>query len=576
MKIKFINYILLFSFLPFMVVAQEFDESFLKSLPPEIAQDLKNQQAQKDKAEEIQYRRPSTFIDKPAITADRYGFKVFSKMQSTLMPINEPNSDSSYILDFGDTLQLQLVGQKSSITSIPIKRDGSINIPEVGKLFLSGLSLDKAVDLIKSKIRTSFIGVEAYVTLINIRDIQIIVAGNVFNPGPYTLNGNANIFHALSISGGPSSDGSFRSIDLIRDNEVIESIDLYDTFIYAKSSFKTRLRSGDLIFINPSQNIVTISGAIKRPGSYELLQNEPLSKIIEFSNGINSRADKNSISLERILEGEITLLPIKTLQSLETIMSKDNDKLFLREYLFRSVEIKGAVKTPGKYLMNEGDGILDIVNKAGGYSRNAYPFGGVLENIQTREINEMASTKLYLSFLNNLTSQVSSNPDADNETLIALVQELRNTPPSGRVMAEFNLSTLEKDPSKDVILQDGDTLTIPEFLNQVFIFGEVASEGTVNYDASKSLDSYINDKGGYTEFSDRKAIYILHPNGQTLRYETRKNLFLKKKEDVNLYPGSVIFVPRKIESNSRQLLQAYTAIIGDIGVSLASLAVIKD
>ena len=559
-----------------MVAAQDFDESFLKSLPPEIAQDLKRQQVQKDKAEEIQYRRPSTFIEKPAITDDRYGFKIFSKMQSTLMPINEPNFDSSYILDFGDTLQLQLVGQKSSITSISIKRDGSINIPEVGKLFLSGLSLDKAVDLIKSKIKTSFIGVEAYVTLINIRDIQIIVAGNVFNPGPYTLNGNANIFHALSISGGPSSDGSFRSINLIRDDKVIESIDLYETFIYAKTSFKTRLRSGDLIFINPSQNIVSIAGAIKRPGRYELLKDEPLSKIIEFGNGINNKVDMRSISLERVLEGNIVSLPIKSLLSLETIISKDNDKIYLREFSFRTVEIKGAVKSPGKYLLNEGDGVLELLNKVGGYSKNAYPFGGVLENNKTRQVNEMASNKLYLSFLNNLTSQISNNPDGDYESLISIIQELRNTEPSGRIMAEFNLSILEKEPTKNVILHDGDTIIIPEFINQVYIFGEVASEGTVSYEASESLDDYINRKGGLTKFSDRNSIFILHPNGQTLKYETRKNFFLKKKEDVNIYPGSVIFVPRKLETGSRQILQAYTAILGDIGISLASLAVLKD
>ena len=167
------------------------------------------------------------------------------------MPINEPNFDSSYILDFGDELDLQLVGQKSSITKLAVKRDGSINIEDIGKLNVAGLSLNKAIDLIENKINQSFIGVEVYLTLTGVRDIQIIMAGNVYNPGSYTLNGNSNIFHALSVSGGPSDDGSFRSIDLIRNNKKIETVDLYQTFIYGKPSFNTRLRSGDIIFVNP-------------------------------------------------------------------------------------------------------------------------------------------------------------------------------------------------------------------------------------------------------------------------------------------------------------------------------------
>ena len=100
------------------------------------------------------------------------------------------------------------------------------------------------------------------------------MAGNVYNPGPYTLNGNSNMFHALVMAGGPSESGSFRSIKLIRNNEVIETMDLYQTFIYAKYNFNTRLRSGDMIFVNPVNNILNVNGGVKRPGEYELLADE--------------------------------------------------------------------------------------------------------------------------------------------------------------------------------------------------------------------------------------------------------------------------------------------------------------
>ena len=284
------------------------DSSFLQSLPENVQQDLLNRINNQSDLEQTQYRRPSTFIEKPDPTSDRFGAQVFSMMQSTLMPINEPNFDGSYILDFGDELELQLIGQESSTSKLPIGRDGSINIEDIGKIFLAGLSLNDATELIKIKIEQTFIGVKAFVTLTNVRDIQIIVTGDAYNPGVYTLNGNSTIFHALSVSGGPSLRGSFRKIDLIRENNVIETIDLYQTFIFGKSSFNIRLRSGDTVFVHPVENVVTASGAFKRPGTYELLQTESLYSIIQYANNINAFADLDNIKLQRILDGKVMQL----------------------------------------------------------------------------------------------------------------------------------------------------------------------------------------------------------------------------------------------------------------------------
>ena len=212
-----------------------YDESFLDSLPQGVRDDLEARAETRRDLEETQFRRPSSLILKPELdylpfesvpTSDRFGINFFSMMQTSLMPINDPNFDSSYVLDFGDIIEVQLVGQKTSDAELVIRRDGSVNVPEIGKVFISGLSLENASNLISEKINASFIGVDAYVSLINVRDIQVIVAGNAYNPGPYTLNGNSSVFHALTVSGGPSEFGSFRSIKLIRNDEVVEEVDL--------------------------------------------------------------------------------------------------------------------------------------------------------------------------------------------------------------------------------------------------------------------------------------------------------------------------------------------------------------
>ena len=578
MKIQMSKKLLLISIFTVCVNAQDFDPAFLDSLPEDIAQDLLDNSKKTDDREKIQYRRPSTFIEKPSPTSSRFGAKVFSMMQTTLMPINEPNFDGSYILDFGDKLEIQLIGQQSSTNTIIVRRDGSVNIKDIGKIYLAGLSLDEAANLIKSIIDKSFIGVTAYITLINVRDIQVTIAGNVFNPGIYTLSGNSNIFHALSISGGPSEIGSFREIDLIRDNKKIETVDLYDTFIYGKSSFEKRLRSGDLIFINPVQNIVRVSGAVNRAGEYELLKEESLGSALLFSNNISKFADLTNIKLERILDGKIKAINISNISQFEDIVSNDGDNIFIRAYPFRTVSIGGAVLNPGSYLMNEGDSINEAINKAGGYLANAYPFGGVYENQITRNINAEAKELLYNSFLNNLmasSSQISQNEGA-NENILSLVTALKQTKPSGRIVVDF---TNLDDQINKVFLQNNDSIFIPELSNQVYIYGEVSSEGTAAFIEGEDLSYYLNKKGGLNEFADKRSIYIVQPNGETIKYVKNRNIFMSDlRKEINLHSGSIIFVPRKYENDysNRLRTQAYASILSSLGVSLASLSVLKN
>ena len=133
------------------------------------------------------------------------------------MPINTPNLDDSYILDFGDTLNIQLIGQQDLIGSYQIQRDGAIKLPDIGQINLAGLSLNEASSLINTKVKLTHIGTEAYVSLENIRDVSVLLAGDVYNPGIYTLNGNSNMLHALHVAGGIGEFGSYRSIKLIRE-----------------------------------------------------------------------------------------------------------------------------------------------------------------------------------------------------------------------------------------------------------------------------------------------------------------------------------------------------------------------
>ena len=557
------------------VSAQEFSQEFLDSLPIDLRNNLVNEAQQKKDLEAVQYRRPSSFIKKPDTNTARFGNSYFSMMQSTLMPVNEPNFDSSYVLDFGDVLQLQLTGQKNQIIKIPILRDGSISLPEIGKLFLSGINLDDASKMIKKKFENSFIGVEAYITLINVRDIQVLVAGDAYNPGPYTLNGNSNIFHALSVSGGPSELGSFRSIDLIRAGKKIHNIDLYNTFLYGESDFGTRLRSGDVIFINPANKLVSMNGAVKRPSQYELKDNENIEDIIRFSNGFIPSANSKVIIHEKInSEGKVVQSNILE-KDFKNISLADGDSFFVQAFPLRRVEVSGAVLNPGIYRLNEGDGISELIIKAGGYNSNAYPFGGVLINKSAKEIETFAQEKLYEDLLLSSVENASSNQLDLTKNTMLLISELKKMSSPGRVIAEFDLQKLFENPSLDKKLMNGDVIIIPEAIDHIYIFGEVSNQGTAKFIEDSSVEDYINFQGGFTDLADQNSLFVLHPNGISEKISTR-NVFRGRK-NIKIYPGSIIFIPRKMPNQFRaQSLQAYASILGNLGISLASISVLKD
>lgn len=602
---KIILFILIFT--PFAVNSQELDEDFLNTLPKEMQDDLLGQietnqdrespiyrsietQTKLEKKEledlknrieeDLEYIKNIIAEDKNILDKDEYltvfGSDFFRTYQSTYMPINEPSLSSEYILDFGDTLEIQLMGQQDYIQEFKLKRDGTINIPDIGQINLSGLTLGNANALIKAKINSAFIGTEAYISLKNIRDINVLVSGNAYNPGIYTVSGNSNLLHVLSVAGGINEYGSYREIHLIRNQEIIETLDMYDILITGMYKRSTILKSGDVVFVKPVKNTVSIDGAIKRPAKYELLDEQNLSEVIEYANGLDAQADLSNIFLDRILDAKVKSLSISNIKQFNNIIVNDRDKIFIRKHSFRTVDIQGAILKPGRYLMAEGESISDLLTKSGGYTENAYPFGAVYENSNALLINKMANDKLYKEFIDNIITVSQKNPTEDFDLLpiIEITEKLRNTAPNGRIVID-----LLGDFQDDLVIKNGDKLVIPEKPSHVYIYGEVSYEGALKYEPTKKIDYYISKSGGLKGNANDKAIYVLHPNGNTQRMTLKKSLFQNSPDsELVIYPGSVIFIPRGIDDSATNRLaaQAYVSILGNIGIALASLSSINN
>ena len=601
--------LLIVSLLSLSIGSQELDENFLNSMPDDIKQDLVEKNSKQDASSQQKYkpylyssklsqaeeliklkerleldlleleRRLSLGDDEIKISDDLmlYGSDFFNTFQTSFMPINEPNPDSDYILDVGDVLSIQLIGQKDNIGNYIINGDGSISLEDIGKVNLAGLSLNDANFLIKSKINTSYIGTVAYITLSEIRDVNVLITGNAKNPGIYTLTGNSNILHALSAAGGVSEFGSYREINLIRDNKIIYSLDVYDLLINGQYNLKKRLRSGDVIFVEARKSVITIDGAVFRPAKYEVFKGQNLNTIIEYANGIKRTADLQNVSLERILDGTLKTIPVVNTSQFESIEALDGDLIYIREHPYREAKISGAVTKPGSYLMAPGETISDLIQKAGGFTNNAYLFGAIYQNEDAKAINKKAKDILYEEFLNNIIAVAQQNvgENFDLTPIVQLTKEIKDSAANGRVVVDLeDTSTIQL-----YSIKDDDSLYVPEKNNVVYVYGETSSEGAVMFSDNENVDYFVEKSGGYKKFADTKSIYILHPNGESQLYSTKRNIFESSpKSSIQVYPGSIIFVPREIDksTSNRLAAQAYVSILGNLGIALASLSSINN
>ena len=409
--------------------------------------------------------------------------------------------------------------------------------------------------------------------MVNVRDIQVLISGSAYRPGMYTLNGNSSVLHAIVMAGGISDNGSYREVNVIRNNEVISSIDLYDIFVFGNSGFSTNLRSGDAIHIPQHKNLVHAISGVNRPMIYELKEGETFMNLVNYANGLNSNANPNAILVERIINGDISTFNLAN-NKLSTTTAMDSDSMLIEEFVFGKIEIKGAVKMPGFYKITENTNLSDILKRAGGYKKTAYPFGGFLNNKKTALLNKDAKDELYNKFIKDLITGF----ETFDESAIEILASLNELESDGRVMAEFDIDALEIDQVLDTRLEDGDEILIPYLSEQVYVYGETNGQGTVKYTPGESVSYYISNSGGFLKTADTNAIYIIHPNGQTFSLNSNKSTlsFLTKRNTQPIYPGSIIFVPQKSNISSAKTASIWAPIISSIALSLTSLSVLSD
>ena len=319
-----------------------------------------------------------------------FGSELFSNSNLTFEPDMKMATPKSYVIGPDDELILNVYGLNISQQNLRVSPDGTVNVKYAGVVRVSGLSIEAASALIRSRLVKYYPGLSSGQTKLelslgNIRSIRVIMIGAVARPGTYTLPSLASLFNALYVSGGPAENGSFRNIELIRNNKVIQVADLYDFLLKGNQSSNVRLEDNDVIRVPFATLMVTLDGELNRPGIFELHKNESLGDAVGFAGGFKSKAFKGRITGKRYLDYERTVIDIAG-DSLAYFKPKNGDEYFIDSVINRyqnRVIIDGAVFKPGPYALEEGMTLKQLINKAHGLKEDV--FTGRALVVRTRE-----------------------------------------------------------------------------------------------------------------------------------------------------------------------------------------------
>ena len=468
-----------------------------------------------------------------------YGYDLFQSDKLTFAPnLNIPTPDD-YVLGPGDEIHIDLWGATQAAATYVVSTEGTIRPENLRPIYVNGMTMKAFEEMVDDRLAAIYSGLKGdnpsifyQVSLGNIRTINVSIVGEVNNPGNYALNSLSTVFTALHAAGGPTEYGTFRNIQLIRDNELFEEIDIYDFLQAGIKSNDVRLRSGDVIIIRPFETRVEVVGEVKRPGLFELKKDESFSDVMAFTGGFKNTAYRSLITTKRNgLEGK-EILDVSA-SDFNSFMPQDGD-LFevapILDFYSNRVQIEGAVHREGEYQLTDGLTLKKLINKADGLRGDVF-----LTRATIYRTNEDFSQEVIPVDLGKLLSGEISDITLQKEDLV-------------RISSVHDLKE--------------------EFYVQ--ISGEVSEGGVFPFFNNMTVEDLIVLSGGLTqgassaliEISRRNASEDLTKSAEIISIEIDKNLNLEKEDrNLLLQPFDQVY----IRTTPGYTIQQQVKIEGEVG-----------
>ncbi len=362
-----------------------------------------------------------------------YGYDFFNNPKMSFVPNINVATPSTYKIGPGDVLQVDVWGAAEANYEPLVNKQGKIKISGVGTISVSGLSMEKATSKIKSSLRKIYAGINASstsynkvhvdVSLAKIRTVQVNLIGELKAPGTYSLNALSTVLNALYAAGGPTENGTFREVELIRGGTKIASFDIYKYLTKGREEGNMQLQDQDLIIVKPYKKLVTIEGQVKRAGIYEMKEGETMKDLIYFCGGFTPLAYKDLIVLERV-NGKNREVKEVSYNQIANFLLNGGDKIIISKILDKyknRVTIKGAVFHPGSYELTPEMTLKNLIDKASGVKEEAFLNRALL----VRQKDKTAKKILSFSVLDILNNNKNILLESDDEVIIYNKEELR-------------------------------------------------------------------------------------------------------------------------------------------------------
>ena len=532
---------------------------------------------------------------------------------------------SDFKLGAGDEIILSLWGEINLREKFIINKEGLIYYKNIGFINNSNKTIDEAEELLSnelskiySTINDSENSTKLMLELGKLKSLNIYFSGEINKPGIQLVHPFSDIFAALVQVGGVNVEGSLRNIQLIRNNEKIDTIDLYSFFTKGSNDFSNlRLVDGDIIHVPPIQDRIEIKGSVLRPGFYELIADDSLKDIIGYAAGLEARAS-SVVTVD-------TITPIDKRTSQDNIISSMNidlknsakislnngDTITVRDVGDSSskVQIFGRIKVPGEY-SSINMSLRDILDIAGGFDdpifrqtintdeilvlrKDKNQFYGkefVVKYKDAESFSLNVDDKIFvyedINYKNSSTYRVEGQVNKPGTYPLIKGITLREALKLAGGLTELTsynhllisqeftelneldeeVTTLKKvaNPSLDFELGENSVINALPYENVVKVEGNVFNPGLVAYSKGLTMSQAINQAGGFMTNSLKRKSYVIKANGQIENART----FLGRTQ--RLDPGDTIIVP--LNSNPSEF--DITTFIADLSTTLANIAAI--
>ncbi len=395
----------------------------------------------------------------------QFGYDIFRRADfdtTQLMPVGP-----DYLLGPGDEVKVSIWGKVSANITVPIDRDGIINLGEFGTLHIAGLTFSEAKDYLLQELsryyKTS--EVKMNVSLGALSSMRVFVVGKAASPGSYTVSSMSTLLNALIAAGGPDRNGTLRDIRVTRGGKVVTVFDAYDLLLKGDKSKDIRLMPDDVVFIPPVGPMVAVSGFVKSPGIYEFKGEDTLMDAVELAGGRSDLAFSGRVRIDRVSEdGRIVAIESILDESAKSVKLRPGDVISVFDAVpdRKVVRLAGAVKREGTYAVGKELTVKGLIGLAGGLKPYAYNKHAELTRV---------------------------TPTADG-------------PETRKIIIDID-KALAGAPEHDIRLAEDDYLfirNVPEWelYRTVVIKGEVRFPGTYSIEKGETINSLISRAGGFT------------------------------------------------------------------------------